>query len=65
MIINNYLYRLEEDFLKYIDDWEGGVMGLKEVPYADRRKMCLSEETIEGLRIAGIYYKHVMHITYM
>lgn len=54
MIINNYLYRLE-----------GGVMGLKEVPYADRRKMCLSEETIEGLRIAGIYYKHVMHITYM
>ena len=44
---------LEEEFLKYIDDWESMVMQLEQVPSAERRKMCLSEETIEGLRITG------------
>ena len=44
---------LEEEFLKYIDDWESAVMQLEQLPSAERRKMCLSEETIEGLRITG------------
>ena len=42
-----------EKFLKYIDDWESAVMQLQQLPSAERRKMCLSEETIEGLRITG------------
>lgn len=41
---------LEKDFLKYIQDWE---KASKESEEENSRRMCLSSETIEGLRITG------------
>ena len=50
---------LQNDFLKYLDHWEESTKkstitstGAKLSP-ADQKKMCLSEETLEGIRITG------------
>lgn len=41
------------DFLQYINDWECTAQSNDQCTPA--QKMCLSEETIEGLRITGIF----------
>ncbi len=45
---------LENDFLKYINEWESCAQAQTDLPANDRKKICLSEETIEGLNITGI-----------
>ena len=47
---------LKDNFLGYIDGWEE-VMGGEEFTTTQRKKMCLSQETSEGLRITGKSYK--------
>ena len=49
---------LENDFLQYLDDWEDSnkqvqVTTNPEISNADLKKLCISEETLEGLRITG------------
>lgn len=44
---------MESDFLKYIDDWEATVQGNDEYTATQKQQMCLSRETVEGLRITG------------
>lgn len=44
---------LETDFLGYLDEWEISVQGRKGFTAAERKKMRLSDETLEGLRITG------------
>ncbi len=36
-----------------MDDWEGEVMALEHVKESEKKKMCLSRETLEGIRITG------------
>ena len=45
---------LEEDFLGYIDSWEHEVQDTG-CPANEKRKMMLSSETIEGIRIKRFY----------
>lgn len=44
---------LEKDFLGYIDSWEQEVKKIT-CSADEKRKMMLSSETIEGIRITGI-----------
>ena len=46
---------LEEGFLGYIDSWEQEVQSSCR-PAQEKRKMMLSNETTEGIRITGILY---------
>ena len=48
------MHWLKDNFLGYIDGWEE-VMGREEFTTTQRKKMCLSQETLEGLRITGKY----------
>ena len=55
-----YMYKLtmqwlEESFLGFIDSWEQEVKNSNR-PAQERRKMMLSNETIEGIRITGTGY---------
>lgn len=50
------MHWLKDNFLGYIDGWEE-VMGREEFTTTQRKKMCLSQETLEGLRITGKSYK--------
>ena len=45
---------LENDFLAYLQVWEDSV---KDFPAYERKKMMLSQETLEGLRITGVQTK--------
>ena len=62
-----FLQWLEKDFLGYLDEWEASVTerqkytpeqkacGMrKNYTTAERHRMCLSQETLEGLRVTGI-----------
>ena len=51
-----FMQRLKDNFLGYIDGWEE-VMGRQEFTTTQRKKMCLSQETLEGLRITGKSYE--------
>ena len=48
---------LEVDFLRYVDDWQEEVRSTVR-PASEKRKMTLSDETIEGLRITGENHLH-------
>ena len=37
----------------YLDEWELEVENIKGLSAAQRKKLCLSGETLEGLRITG------------
>ena len=41
----------------FLDGWEKEVMGREGFTTTQRKKMCLSQETLEGLRITGNTYK--------
>ena len=44
---------LEEDFLGYLDDWEKAVKERKGFTDEEKKRMMLSQETLEGLRMTG------------
>ena len=52
---------LENDFLAYLQVWEDSV---KDFPANERKKMMLSQETLEGLRITGVQTKTFNVILY-
>ena len=52
---------LEREFLQYINNWECTAQSNDQCT-STQKKMCLSEKTIEGLRITGIA---VMHLSMM
>ena len=49
---------LEEDFLLYLDNWEASVNTCTDVPQEQKKKLLLSAETIEGLRITGMQIRY-------
>lgn len=50
-----YFQWLEKDFLGYLKEWDDSV-GERQGDFtiAERKKMCISEETLDGLRMTGI-----------
>lgn len=44
---------LMNDFLGYLDEWDLSVQNREEFTDAEKKKMCLSEETLGGLRMTG------------
>ena len=52
---------LEGDFLTYLADWESAVKSSDHTAL-EKRKMCLSDETLQGIRMTGIYvHVHIVH----
>jgi len=37
-----------------LDEWEASVDGQKDLSDADKQKLCISRETLEGLRFTGM-----------
>lgn len=50
-----FLQWLENDFLSYLAEWEESVATRSDMSLAERKKMCLSRETLEGLRLTGVF----------
>ena len=50
-----FLQWLEKDFLGYLDDWEASVNAREGFSKAEKASMTLSKETVEGLRLTGVY----------
>lgn len=50
---------LEEDFMKYLTEWEDSVMRREDFTLPQKRMMCLSQETLEGLKMTS---KRVMDL---
>ena len=44
---------LEEEFLGYLEEWEESVASRTGFTAKERAMMCLSRETLDGLRITG------------
>ena len=57
-----------EDFLGFLDEWENGCLTAENMTVTEKRKMCLSVETLEGLRITGkskfkMFSRHNCYLT--
>ena len=48
-----YLQWLNRDFLGYFEEWKLEIKMMKYLSAAQRKRLCLSSETLEGLRITG------------
>ena len=44
---------LDEDFLKYLQDWEDSVNAIEDLEAGAKNKMLLSRESLEGIQITG------------
>ena len=44
---------LKGDFLTYLSDWENELSAIPNLPSKERQRMCISRETLQGLRITG------------
>ena len=55
---------LEKDFLGYLTEWENSIASRKDLTHSEQ-KMCLSTETLQGLRITGKQkvHKHYPAVT--
>ena len=45
---------LVDVFFKYLDEWEQEVVSIPGIEKKDQRRMCLSLETLEGMKISGL-----------
>ena len=56
---------LETEFIAYLDEWEASANGREELTAAERQKLCISRETLEGLRFTGIHnYNYIIYGLY-
>ena len=44
--------------MTYLDEWDSYAQAQTKLTPNERRKLCLSEETLEGLHITGMLYIH-------
>ena len=51
---NHTLQWLEHDFLDYLDEWEASAQAAENLSDAEKNKLCISRETLEGLRMTGL-----------
>ena len=48
-----FIQWLKHDFLSYLDEWEASSQAQDGLSQAEKNKLCISRETLEGLRITG------------
>ena len=54
-IVYNFVAQwLRNDFLTYLTEWEEEMASLPGLKRSESQKMCLSKETMAGLRITGM-----------
>ena len=53
MIILPILQWLQNDFLSYLEEWDRCVAERTDLSAAEKKRCCLSRETIQGLQISG------------
>lgn len=56
MLQNEYLQWLKNDFLKYLNEWEEGVMKREKFTVTQKYRMLISQETLLGIRMTGKMY---------
>ena len=44
---------LQEDFLRWLDELKCSVMARDDLSLSERDRLCLSRETLDGLRFTG------------
>lgn len=44
---------LKGDFLTYLNDWDKELSAIPDLPAKEKQRMCLSKETLLGLKITG------------
>ena len=50
----NIFQWLKEDFLeKYINQWQESSLAILQIPKDERHRLCLSHQTLDGIRITG------------
>ena len=59
-VISLYFQWLKNNFLGYLDGWEKEVSGRQGFTKAQQKRMCLSKETLEGLRITGKLHSYIV-----
>lgn len=65
-IILTYLIQwLETEFLGYLDEWDSSVKGRTGFSAAEMKKMRLSDETLEGLRVTGMDCIYIILYNYV
>lgn len=52
-IIHTSMQWLKHNFLGYLKEWEEEIALQKHLTPQERNRMCLSKETLEGLRMTG------------
>lgn len=45
---------LEKDFIEYLDEWEASAYGQEDLSETEKQKLCISRETLEGLRLTSM-----------
>ena len=55
---------MEQDFLGYLDEWDDEVKARPGFTDMEKKKMTLSQETLEGLRMTGIELPYSLCITF-
>ena len=58
MFLNNYQFQwLENEFLGYLDEWDAAVWVREGLTDEEKKRMTLSQDTLEGLRMTGMSLK--------
>ena len=50
-----FMQWLEKDFINYLDEWEESANGREDLSESEKHKLCLSRETLEGLRFTSMH----------
>ena len=56
----SYSQWLREDFLAYLEEWKDSVNKREGFTAAQKQKMMLSRETVEGITISGLLHPYVV-----
>ena len=60
MLWQTFLQWLEKEFVGYLAEWDAMVEAREQFSAAEKKKMKLSQDTLEGLRMTGM--RNVMYI---
>ena len=53
---NNLIQWLKEDFMGWLDEWESCVESREDLSLSEKDRLCLSRETLDGLRFTGTIF---------
>lgn len=65
-IVNSFLSLFQwllDDFLGFLSDWDEKSLGIADLTKKEKARLCLSRETLEGLRITGNFSFSILYFT--